>query len=519
MIRIGGAISRLMFVLMLDNAVDRPATAWSQDATSLASGLNLEDVVNTTLLSSPDVLLAAQRVETAQGTWISSRAGFDLKVQTSGNLSRLNLDSTSDTPSLQNGYRYSLGLQQLLRNGVSVAPAVSLTRNALSTRPGEDTNVADVGLTVSVPLLRDRGGAASHGTERAAERDYEAARLDLQYVTAQRALAGIIAYWDYAAACRRLDVQRDSEERAKQSVQEMRVLIEADERAAADLTQVQGNLAAKRVARVAAEQSVLEMRQQLGLIMGLPPEAILALASPSTPFPATPDSKSDLDPRALVRAAYARRSDLAAAEVDLQTSTIALDVARTELRPRLDVVVNTGYRATDTGPGFARFFSPLHPRSPRLDAAIQLKYERPTSNSSARGHLMQSAATEQQRRIALDDLRRRIDIAVSVALEALARGEATMKDSDESVQFFESGVEAVQRKFQLGVSTVFDLIQAQDALTSARLGQVQSQRTYAVAIATLRFQSGGLVEPSSERPFVPLERLLTRPANWEGGNH
>lgn len=86
-----------------------------------------------------------------------------------------------------------------------------------------------------------------------------------------------------------------------------------------------------------------------------------------------------------------------------------------------------------------------------------------------------------------------------------------MRESAEAVRLFEAGVQAVQRKFQLGAATLFDLIQAQDALTSALLFQVQSQRDHAVAIAALRFQSGRLVEGDRDAFRVTVADLVTPP--------
>jgi outer membrane protein TolC len=86
-----------------------------------------------------------------------------------------------------------------------------------------------------------------------------------------------------------------------------------------------------------------------------------------------------------------------------------------------------------------------------------------------------------------------------------------MEQSAEAVRLFEAGVQAVQRRFQASAATLFDLIQAQDALTSALLSHVQSQRDHAVAIAALRFQSGRLVAGDRDGFLVPGADLVTPP--------
>ncbi len=480
-------------------------------AAPVPRGLSLTEVIAASLASSPDILSAVQRSEAARGTWLASGGAFDFKLSTSGSASRNHTVDSSSSPTIQSEYTYALGAQRLFRNGVLVQPTVSLKREGLATRSGQEVNAADVGVTVAVPLLRDRGGSLSEAPERTSALEYKASRFDLDHAIAQRAQASATAYWDYVATQRRLEVQLAAEERAQRTLDEMRVLVEADERPSADLTQVMGNLSSKRVTRISAEQSVVEARQQVGLAMGLAPEAIVALPPPNTDFPSLVEGRERLDTARLIEEANRRRADLAAAEEDVNASRVSLDASRSELRPRLDLFVDTGYRDTETGPGFSRFFAPLHRHEPKLDASVQLKYERPIRNSAARGKMMQNVSTYQQRLIAHSDLRRRIVTGVTVAYEALVRGDASVRESEHAVQLFESSVAAEQRKFQVGVSTLFDLIQAQNDLTNAHLGLVQSQRNYAVAVATLRFQSGTLLDTSEGHPSVPLSGLLTPP--------
>jgi outer membrane protein TolC len=185
--------------------------------------------------------------------------------------------------------------------------------------------------------------------------------------------------------------------------------------------------------------------------------------------------------------------------------------SRDDLRPRLHLVVGTGYTSAEQGLGFSNFFSPLYRRGPNLDATFQFTYARPLANSLARGRLLQSVSSQEQRRVLRDDLRRRIASGVSVAWEGLSRGEAGMRESREAVRLLSSTVEAEKSKFQLGVSTLFDVIQAEDALTNARLGEIQSQRNYAVAIATLRFQSGTLLGGDGADAAPEAQRLQTPP--------
>lgn len=489
---IGSGVIAVIFVAPV-NADDKVASG----------GLGLEQVVNATLAASPELKLAATQVQIAAGALEGSRAPFDLTLSSSAIASRTNrIDSTGAT-AVQKDLTLVAGARRLMRNGILATSEVSLTRSLLARSLGADTNTADVRLGVSIPLLRDRGGASIAAAEQAAARDHEAARWSLRHSAAQQVLAAVVAYWDYQAAHARLEALRSSEARAERAVEETSALVKADERTPADLIQLQGNAASKRATRVAAEQDLLAARTELGLAMGVPAEAIAGLPLPATLFPSAGSGAGRLEERRLLEETYQRRADLAAADQRARSADIRLGAARSDDRPRLDLLLNTGYRNTN-GDDRSWF-------EPGLDALIELRLELPLSNSAARGQVMQSSAAQEQSYIARDDLRRRIAADVAMGVSAVAHAEAAMRESAEAVRLFESGIQGVQRKFQLGNATLFDLIQAQDALTNALLSHVQSQRELAVAIALLRFQSGRLVEGERDAFVVAVADLVRAP--------
>jgi outer membrane protein len=476
-----------------------------------SGGLGLAQVVRVTLSASPELKLAAAQVEIADGALAGSRAAFDLTLTTTATASRTNRLDGTGAPAVQHDLIYTAGAQRLLRNGVLVTSEVSLIRSLLSHSLGVDTDTADVRLGVSIPLLRDRGGASSAAAEQAAARDHEAARWELRHTAAQQVLGAVAAYWDYQAAYERLEVLRSSEARAERTVEETSALVKADERTPADLIQLRGNAASKRATRASAEQDIIAARTALGLAMGLPADAIAALPAPATGFPGSGDGAGRLDASRLIEETYRRRADLAAADQRTRSAGIRLEAARSDRRPRFDLVLNTGYRTTEADDGIDRFFLTVNQHRPHLDALAELRFEIPLFNSAARGQVVQSTAAQEQSTIARDDLRRRIAAGVALGLEAVVHTEAAMLESAEAVRLFEAGVQAVQRRFQLGAATLFDLIQAQDALTGAQLFHVQSQRDHAVAIAALRFQSGRLMEGERDAFLVPVADLVTPP--------
>jgi outer membrane protein TolC len=480
------------------------------------AGLTLADTMGATLQSNPDIRVAFYQAESSRGALVSAGAPFDFTMSTTGAGQRTHtLDPSTGAPAIQDQISYSYDAERLLRNGIALSPQIALTRSSYSTQAGIVVNSAQVGLTVTVPMLQDRGGAVTAATERAASTDYSSSLQSLAQTTAERILAAAVSYWDYVSAERRLEALRASENRAEQTVAKTRTLVSADERTPADLTQILGNLGSRRVSRINAEQAVSQAREQLGLAMGLEPEQIPLLPEPATDFPPPLSEESPQTPLPrLLEMAYTSRADLSAAELDVTSARTRMDAARNGLLHRLDLAVGAGYVTTLAGRSFQDFLGfGGHSIYKGPDASAQLIYEFPggSSRSRALGRLLQSTAVHEQQRVLRDDLRRQIAAGVWISTEALHRSGAAVRESEEAVRLTESTVQASVRKFEVSDATLFDVIQAEDQLTSAVLARIQSRRDYAVAVVTLRFASGALLQSREGKPTVDAALLLTPP--------
>jgi outer membrane protein len=274
---------------------------------------------------------------------------------------------------------------------------------------------------------------------------------------------------------------------------------------------VQGNLAAKRVTRISAEQGVVDARVRLGLAMGLGADETAGLGRATTPFPAgEPGGAETIATPALVDQALGARPDLRATEKSVESARVLFDAARENLKPRVDLATSIGYAGLQIGGNSATsLFSPVFRNVPGPDVSIGFRYQWATSNVGARGALLQTESSYEQQRIARQDLQRQIRTGVYQASASMDRNAAAMTEAHQAVSLYEATVRSEQRKFQLGVSTLFDTIQAADALTNVKLAEISVEREYAVALATLRFQTGSLIGGGPQGATVDPGRLVS----------
>jgi outer membrane protein TolC len=206
-----------------------------------------------------------------------------------------------------------------------------------------------------------------------------------------------------------------------------------------------------------------------------------------------------------------RRADLLALRANRTAAEVRWRAARAGLRPRLDLTATFGYQGLTAARGFGGALASFYRNVPGLDASVRLSYELPLASLAARAETLRGRAAYEQTRIREAELARQISSGVRVAHEALRHGREALLASRDAVTLSQQAVENEKRKFQLGMSTLFDVILAEDALTNARLSEIAGQQAYAVAIARLRYEIGALVDSEGGTLTVSADSLEREP--------
>ena len=321
----------------------------------------------------------------------------------------------------------------------------------------------------------------------------------------------VLAYWRYVAAQERLRTYVESAERAQRLVRETEVLIRADERPASDLDLVAGNRAQKQTVVTAARQTLLDAKYVLGIAMGLGAGAVRTLGAPLTAFPATAFDCSGFETEtraAAVRSALRERRDLAALRARRDGARLAWEGALRDVRSRWDVVTRFGHTRVGGRAGSEAGIS-FAAGAAGLNGLVQVQYEPVATNRAARGRAMVGAASHRASVAAVDDLARRIEASVLVAIEALDNAVQEALAAEEAVRLSGRTVLTEQEKFRLGLATLFDAILAEDSLTNARLQRTTARLRFAAALLRLRFETGTLLDLAAGAVSVDAIRIAS----------
>ena len=430
---------------------------------------------------------------------LSAVGVFDPRVKASVGAAREIEQSTTNvgiaSPTVErNLTSYRVGLSKRMEWGLSVQPALTVSRSSANALLPDPVAVANVDLGLVMPLGQDRWGVVTRSASRAADARYAAEGHTLEHSAEGAVLQAVTAYWRYLSASRQLAVHEAARARAEVLVAETQALVARDERPPADLNHVEGNLATKQMAVLAAEQSVLVTKGHLGIAMGLSATEVHDLGSPTTAFPALDVGEEARDLARLTANAMDNRSDLAAAGQRVHAEMVLADAARNQLRSQLDLALSIGYVGSQTGDGLGRFLGPLYSQVPGMNIALELRYDLPIHSHYAKGLFAAQNALYEQTQVVERDLARTIAVDVRVAGEAVQRAAITVGAAARAVDLHQATVESEKTKHQLGDATLFDVILAEDALTNAQLGEVRARVEHATSSAVLRYHTGTLVE-------------------------
>jgi outer membrane protein TolC len=501
----------LVLILLAASGMARPAALAQQAQTG---GLGLVEALRLTLVRDPNIAIQESRVESSRGALKVASSSFDPVLSSSASRSAAASPVSESLSVLQTSVLDSVTYTVPFRNGLQIQPEVSFDREA-----GPGGSAASLGtfsFRIRQPLLQGRGRDVVAAGELSARREVVAAGLDLRFATAQRVQAVASQYWQTRASQLNLEVLASSEQSSRDLLETTRKLVEADETPAAELVQLEANLAAKESARIDGERALFAARQSLGREIGLGPQEIAALSPPTDPFPSL--RLEELPPLTevgrLVELAFRHRADLRAARERQGELDLLARAAEDALKPQLDLVLAPGYTGFTGGGGVGDFFSPLFHNVPGVSTLLSLSFTLPVKNLRAQGQLIEARASQHQNALLSEQLAKGIGADVPTALDAVRRNVQQLQKATEAVGLFERTVANEEKKLRAGTSTLINLITQRDRLTSARQVVILAQLSLALALLDLRFQTGTLLAEGQGDTSI-LETRLTRPPAQE----
>lgn len=401
---------------------------------------------------------------------------------------------------------FEAGLRKRLRNGIVIEPKVGLRQQRNTDYNSFNNNGESyVSFDVLIPLAKGGGKLVNEAPEIAARFDLLASVLQLRHISSLSIRDTIQAYWQCHAAEERYKLYIESESISSRLASLGASLVEADELAPAELSQIIADRASTLADRIRGATELIQTRQRLAIAIGYNPETLVMAPLPQDTFPTPPEKSQWPDLNELWTTALLLRDDLRAAKRLESSRKVLMDASFLELRPRVDLQLNATYQPFETRTNQ----SVSDGNELRGYAALALEW--PIANNAAIGRFIQDSAAYERTGIDIETLKRSIISGVISSLAQLKGAAAEIQRYRDAQRLNADALRAQEELFRLGQANLTDTITSRQRLIQSQLNFINAQERYAISLAQLRFETATLFFADEAGSWIDAKAWQTIP--------
>ncbi|HVU26119.1 MAG TPA: TolC family protein [Verrucomicrobiae bacterium] len=185
------------------------------------------------------------------------------------------------------------------------------------------------------------------------------------------------------------------------------------------------------------------------------------------------------------------RPDLLQARLNVEQAGIQLKFFRNQLFPELDLIGTYGFNGASKE--YSGVFGEFADRnSPFYSYGAQLSV--PLASVNTRNQYKSSKATMQQVALQLKQLEQNVMVEIDNAVKTAQSAYQSVDATRQARIYAEAALDAEQKKYAVGKSTTFTVLQLQNSLTTARSNEIRALADYNEALANLAAQEGSTLE-------------------------
>ena len=485
----------------------RLALAQAQPAAGPTVDLTLDDVVQRAIQRNLDIAVERLTPQTYDYLLSSIESRYRPTV-TSGfsNGNRVTIPNsqlTGVTDKLETGtYNWNAGISQSVPWGggnfsVSFNNSRTDSSNAFATRnPSYDSNFQ---ASYTQPLLRNFRIDSTRTSLQTTEISQEVSELNLQGTIATTVASVRNAYWDLLYTIRAVQVAEQSLALASKLVNDNRQRVEIGTMAPIDVVQAQAEEATRRqtLVQTQAARRTAELVLKRLIVNGTTDELWPATINP-VDVPTIVEESVDL--QAAVGNALQNRVDLKRAHKQLDSNALSLFNLKNQTLPALDLTASYSLRGlggtqfTRSGLGGAvttvipggylqSLQNVMNLDAPTWNVALNMSF--PLGTSSADASLARARLQERQTEAQIKSLELQVATEVTNIVLTLRSNRERVEASTAARELAQQRLDAAQSKFEVGLATNFEVVQAQRDLADAQNTALRALLDYTKSLVDL----------------------------------
>ncbi len=394
---------------------------------------------------------------------------------------RNNLDLYQEKNSTMN-----LGISGVLHSGTRYEAAYSVRRLRNSLSDMQTQYQANASLTITQPLLQNRGTDVTRARVRLAERDADIAHQELRSTTLSMVSEAESLYWDLVLAQDEIKLRTESVEMARTLYDYQEKRLELNKIGNLEVEQADVGLRMRVAQRTAAAQNLTETINRFRTLLSEPVTANTYVADDR---PETEQQKFDRD--TVMQQALEHNPDYFVQKLELDKTDIRLIVADNMQWPRLDLVGTYGQNGLDEELRDGHDFLVDETTN---DWSVLLQFQMAIGNRQAHSELEAARLRQQQAILNL----KRLEIELGNAVDTvLGRIDTTYQQMQTLADVTKLNLRVLNDEQQLlenGRSNSRRILEAEEDLFEARQSEMRGRIDFQKAILTLATIEGTLLQ-------------------------
>ncbi len=445
------------------------------------------------------------------------------------------------------GTSYTTGYQQAFQTGTSLGVFMGGSRGTTTSltpvfNPQVNTFMA-VGFTQ--PLLNGYGRRANSYQIRIAKNDLKVADSVFRQQVITTIAQVLNYYWDFLTFKENVRVAQQALAYAQKLLSDNKRQVEIGTLAPIEVVRAESEVAARQQDLIVAQTNLQQQAELIktALSKQVGPELAAAQIVPEDKLPEPkPDDVPPLDQA--LKEAFSNRPEIEQTQLKFRDQDYTIQARRNSLLPSLNIFATyiavglsgdqllcpTGFSTYgDRCLGNGQFLPPIGSASGGVSQALTqtmqghfpdysygINLSIPIRNRSAQADAARALLERRQLETQLQQYKNNIAQQVRTAEIGVVQAKVQIDAAVKATKLAQETLEAEQKKFQLGESTVFLVIQAQRDLATAEGNEVKARSTYAKALTQFQQQTATILKQYNIEMNDALSGKLARNPNIPG---
>ncbi|MBI3683628.1 MAG: TolC family protein [Acidobacteria bacterium] len=362
----------------------------------------------------------------------------------------------------------------------------------------------NLGISVQQNLLRGFGRAVNNRNIRIARNEITVADLVFKQQVISTVSGVINIYWDLVSYDEDVKVRKQALQLAEKLLSDNKKQVEIGTLAPIEIVRAEAEVARNQQDLTVAETRLLQQETVLKNALsrtGVSNPVLAETRIVATDSIRIPETEQIQPIQDLVNTALATRPDIEQTRISIDSTKIGLEGSKSQLKPALDLLATTRQSGLSGSanviliPGQPPITLPASPyfiggfpnmlgqvfRRNFPDYGVSFNLNIPLSNRQARADMANDLLRLRQQEVRQQQQVNQVRVEVQNALIGLQQARAGYQAAVKSRTFAEQTLDAEQKKYQLGASTIFLVIQAQRDLAVAKASEVSALSSYSRA--------------------------------------